>query len=91
MAAIGGGGAGANPDYRAVGLVEPGRFQIDRSANFDAKADGQSVDVLRVKKNVGDEVTTLFCLPAPFDVGGITIAEIAQLAGDINISSTRPG
>jgi hypothetical protein len=91
LAATGGGGAGANPDHRAVGLVEPGRFQVDSSANLSAKAGGQIVDGVRRKKNVGDEVNTLFCLPPPFDVSGITIAEIAQLAGDINISFTRPG
>ncbi|MBM3133753.1 MAG: hypothetical protein FJZ89_00350 [Chloroflexi bacterium] len=90
MAAIGGGGAGANLDYRAVGLIEPGRFQVDSSASLGAKAGGQSIDEVRGKKNVGDEVATLFCLPSPFDVGGITIAEITQLAGDINISFTRP-
>jgi hypothetical protein len=77
LAATGSNGTDTNPDHRAVGLVEPGRFQVDGSANFGAKASGQSIDGVWVKKNVGDEVATLFCLPSPFDVGGIIIAEIA--------------
>ena len=91
MAATGGNGTGADPDYRAIGLIEPGRVQVDSSAKFDAKAGGQSVDGVRRKENAGDEVATLFCLPSPADIHGIVIGEIAQLADDINISFTRPG